>query len=139
MRKFVSLGAAIMMGAVLGRVNHATTLAGARAIPKTIQAAQKSEPIHLERPVKLHPRHDSVGDVEAEKESIRSSSSDGLASRDSLRSRSRRNVKNRPRSRRSIQTKEWPGPNKGFCGGRFYFLKEGQIFQCFDRSDGYLK
>jgi hypothetical protein len=76
MRKFVSLGAAMMMGAVLGRENHATTLAGARAMPKAIQAAHKYDPIHLERPVKLHPRHDSVGDVEAEKESIRSSRSD---------------------------------------------------------------
>jgi hypothetical protein len=36
MRKYVSLGAAMMMGAVLGRENHATTLAGAQAIPKAI-------------------------------------------------------------------------------------------------------
>ena len=36
MRKYVSLGAAMMMGAVLGRENHAITLAGARAIPKAI-------------------------------------------------------------------------------------------------------
>ena len=57
MRKFVSLGAAIMMGAVLGRENHVTTLSSARAT--TIN----KWPAHLERPVKLHPRHDSVEEV----------------------------------------------------------------------------
>ena len=36
MRKYVSLGAAMMMGAVLGRENHVNTLAGARAVPKAI-------------------------------------------------------------------------------------------------------
>ena len=86
MRKYVSLGAAMMMGAVLGRENYATTLASARAVPKAVQAAQIAEPIHLERPVKLHPRRDSVGDVEAESASNNSSLLDVLASRDSFRS-----------------------------------------------------
>ena len=73
MRKFVSLGAAMMMGAVLSRENHEAILPGARAVAKAIQAAQIAGPIHSERPVNLHPRHDSVGDVEAKRESIRSS------------------------------------------------------------------
>ena len=76
MRKYVSLGAAMMMGAVLGRENLAITLAGARAIPKAINAAQYSEPTHLERPVQIHPRHDLIGKVEADRDSIRSSPSD---------------------------------------------------------------
>ena len=111
MRKYVSLGAAMMMGEVLGRENYATTLAGARTIPKAIQAAQIAEPIHLERPVKLHPSRDSVGDVEAERSSYRSSPLDILASRDSFRSQTkRRHVKNRSISQKSIQRKESTSP-----------------------------
>jgi hypothetical protein len=94
----------------------------------------------LERPVKLRPRNDSVGDVEAKRESIISSLSDGKASRDSLRSHTRRNVKNRPRSRRSVQRKESPGPKvkQFYCGGRLY-LMYGVPFTCLDVSDGYWK
>ena len=94
MRKFVSLGAAMMMGAVLGRENHLTALSSPRAT--TINGW----PTHLERPVKLHPRHDSVRDVDIERKSIISSPRDVQASRDTFISRSRRNVKNRSRSQR---------------------------------------
>ena len=141
MRKYVSLGAAMMMGAVLSRENYGTSLASARSVPKAVQAAQIAEPIHLERPVKLHPRRVSVGDVEAERASNRSSPLDVLASRDSFRSERRRHVKNRSRSQRSIQRKESTGPKvkqRWFCGGRLFF-ENGANFKCFDLSDGYYK
>jgi hypothetical protein len=142
MRKYVSLGAAMMMGAVLGRENYATTLASARTVSKAIQAVQIAEPTHLERPVMLHPRRDSVGDVEAERASNRSYPLDFLASRDSFRSQTRRrHVKNRSRSQRSIQRKESTSPKvkqHWFCGGRLFF-QYGAYFQCFDSSDGYWK
>ena len=101
MRKFVSLGAAMMMGAVLGRENHLTAFSSGRAT--TINGW----PTHLDRPVKLHPRHDSVGEVDIERKSIISSPRDVQASRDTFISRTRRNVKNRSRSQR----KESPGPS----------------------------
>ena len=111
MRKYISLGTAMMMGAVLGRENYGKTLAGARAVPKTIQAAQIAQPTYLKRPVKLHPRRDSVGDVEAERASNRSSHLNFLASRDSYRSQTRRrHVKNRSRSHRSFHRKEPNSP-----------------------------
>ena len=96
MRKFVSLGAAMMMGAVIGRENHVTPLLSARAA--TIYARVT----HLERPVKLHPRHDSVGEVEKDRKSFISSPRNVQASRDTFRSQTRRNVKSRSRSQRNI-------------------------------------
>ena len=111
MRKYVSLGTAMMMGAVLGIENYAKTIAGARTVPKAIQAAQIAEPTYLERPVKLHPRRDSVGNVEAERASNISSHLDFLSSRDSYRSQtSRRHVKNRSKYHRSFQRKESNSP-----------------------------
>ena len=72
MRKFVSLGAAMMMGAVIGRENHVTALSSARAV------TTYARPLgHLERPKKLHPRqHESVWDVEIDRKSIKSSPRD---------------------------------------------------------------
>ena len=141
MRKYVSLGAAMMMGAVLGRENHATTLSSGHGVSKAIQTEQYAGPTHLERPVKLHPRHDSVGDVEADRESIISSPRDGFASRESLISHSRQNLKNRSRTDRNIRRKDSTGPKvkqHWYCGGRLVF-QYGATFTCFDRSDGYWK
>ena len=73
MRKFVSLGAAMMVGAVIGRENHVTTLSSARAVTTYARPGG-----HLEKPKKLHhPRHhELVGDVESERKSISSSPTD---------------------------------------------------------------
>ena len=60
MRKFVSLAAAMMMNAVLGRENHVTTFSSDHA------ATIYTRPGHLKRPEKLDPKqHDFVGKFES--------------------------------------------------------------------------
>ena len=129
MRKYVSLGAAMMFGVVIARDHKKPSLTNARAVPQDVQVAQQIKDAHLEKPVKFDripaDYYDSWDN------------NNNVSSRDQASTPPRRRSSPRINRRRN---EDIPNNVKQYwyCGGHLFF-NYGQHFTCLDASDGYWK
>ena len=125
MRKYVSLGAAMMVGAVIAREKKSPALQKIHRVPMEYEVTEAFKKAHLERPTVI-PKN--VIEVEHRFDSIETSTSPNVQfSRDSIDTSRSSKVLNpsRERSQRQIKRKESPNaPNVKqywFCGGQLFF------------------
>ena len=127
MRKYVSLGAAMMMGVVIGKEKSIPALSPARSIPKNVQLPEIVKNAHLERPVKI-PHNEAMNDVRFDNRSRGSRRSPrAMVSRDSFESRtvSKDSIsRSRSPARNPIRKNSANAPNVKqywYCGGHLFF------------------
>ena len=140
MRKYVSLGTAMMVGAVIGREKKSPVLQRNQRVSTEFEAAETLKAAHLEKPA-LIPKHE-IEDFENRFDARERSTSPNVQySSDSIDTSRSHEVQasslERHPPRRQIKRKESPkAPNVRlqYCISHIFFTK-GHNFNCYDVHD----